>query len=270
MSAIRRLLLLFALALPASAAARSAPSYESSVAPDGSLRLYAPGVLRSDEGTIELTVRFSKPTSEFGNAWEFLVSTQCAKNLGPGGYTMLGAFIPPAPERGLTFLIRTARGSTYLNSPTFTCRNGEVMNLAFSWGRELRFYVNGVLKGRTSWRGPLDADLFSPFLTVERLGPYNTAQLRISTRERAATELNPDPSLPFLPDDDTVFIADQGLTRFEQRTTRWHTASACGRCAMLASAVSMLILVCGRLSGREPAFAIPGSDANRASPWPCR
>jgi hypothetical protein len=183
-------------------------------------------VLRPDEGTIELTVRFAKPTSEFGNSWEFLISTECGRSLGPGGISMFAVCIPPEPEKGITFLLLTARGSTYLNYPSFTCRNGDAMNLAFSWGRELRFYINGVLKTKTPWRGPLEADLFSPYLSVERLSPYNTSQMRITTRERTALELNADPGRPFLPDDDTVFIADQGLTRSELRTTRWQTESS--------------------------------------------
>ena len=218
--------LVLVLGFAASASALTPPAYDCGVAPDGSLRLYVPGVLRPDEGTIELTVRFAKPTSEFGNSWEFLISTECGRSLGPGGISMFAVFIPPEPEKGITFLIRTARGSTYLNYPSFTCRKDDVMNLAFSWGRELRFYINGVLKTKTPWKGPLEADLFSPFLTVERHSPYNTSQLRITTRERTAQELNADPGRPFLPDDDTVFIADQGLTRSELRTTRWQTESS--------------------------------------------
>ena len=209
-------------ALPATVAARSAPMYESGIVADGSLQLPVPGVLRPEEGTIELTVRFSKPTSEFGNSWEFLFSTECANDVGPGGITLLGAFMPPIPEKGLTFLIRTGRGATYLNVPTFTCRNGEVMNLAFSWGKELRLYVNGVLKGRTAWSGPLDANMISPFLTVDRLGSFNPSQLRISTRERAAAELSGDSARSFVADDDTVVLADQNLAKFQLRTTRWH------------------------------------------------
>ena len=218
--------LVFGLAASSIPWAAAAPAYDCGVAPDGSLRQYVPGVLRPDEGTIEVTVTFSKPTSEFGNNWEFIFATECGNSVGPGGISMLTAYIPPEPEKGLTFLLRTSRGGTYLNLPTFVCRRGDKMNLAFSWGKELRCYVNGVLKGRTGWKGPLEPNLFSPFMTVERFGPYNTTQMRISTRERTAAELNADPERPFVPDDDTACIAGQGLSQYELRTTAWHRESA--------------------------------------------
>jgi hypothetical protein len=198
------------------------PRFDLSPAADGTLRVPTPGIIRPDEGTIECAVRFSKPTREFGNNWEFLFTLPCGKNLGPGGNTLLGAYIAPEPAKGLFFLVRSSQGRADANATDFTCREGESFNLAFTWGRDLRLYVNGELKARSPWAGLIAADTLSPFIYFERLGPYNTSQVSISTRERRPEELASVPGAAFTVDEDTTFLAVDGLTNARLFKTPWH------------------------------------------------
>lgn len=207
-------------------AAVSPADYSQGIAKDGSLNWYVPGLIRPDAGTIEVTVEMSKPIREFGNNWEFLFSIPCGVDLKQGGNTLFGAYIPPEPSPpGMMFLIRSSNGRAEVFDPTFAFNRGDRFHLAFSWGKALRFYVNGVLKAQTPWNGPVEERLFSPFITFERGAPYHINQIRISTQERSPKELATNPKMPLAWDPHTVLLSGPETSDLHIQATPWHLSS---------------------------------------------
>ncbi|NOU85345.1 hypothetical protein GC102_06050 [Paenibacillus sp. LMG 31460] len=205
-------------------------------------RDFAPGIINSSEGTIELTARIDKPYSEFGNDYDFLFRL-IPEQSGPG-FTLINAHIPPP--------ISKPTGSTYDQPLTFFVKNGEAtngafayaqpnqlnyvvgqpFNLAFTWkmgaGGYAAIYKDGVLLTSSPTTVNAVLEKFMPYeFMIERGAPYNITNVKISTRALAANELEHSTST-FTHGVDTALLADATLgqpIQSQKFITPWHTSS---------------------------------------------
>jgi hypothetical protein len=184
-------------------------------------RQWIPGVLRPDAGTLEVTVVADRPSSELGNGWEFLFACIPVKETSQGANTLMGAFLPPEPEKGLSFLLRTGKSYWRVNVTNFMLSPGKKVNLAFTWGSALTVYVNGSQVGRVPIKDTPEEAWWPDQFRMNRFGPWNPKALKISTIEKRADELDADPETPFSADDQTSLLTGDGLARSEIRSTRW-------------------------------------------------
>ncbi|TYP79394.1 Ig-like domain-containing protein [Paenibacillus methanolicus] len=246
------LLLLLAAALPAAAGVRPEAAAAAGEGPyfvDSATwyRDYAPGTVSPNEGTVEMTVRFDKPYSEFDNDYDFMFRLIPGQS-GPG-YTLYSVYIP-LPEQKPT-------GSTWEQPLTFFVRNGDVrtgfkevraiappsklsytvgqpFNLAFSWKLGSDPYVAIYMDGEEIARTETDNEIvpvmekFVPYeFMVERAAPYNVSNLKISTRALKADELETSTD-DFTSGRDTSLLADITLgqpVQTQKFVTPWHTES---------------------------------------------
>jgi len=217
-AAIAAILFLFAWGFADLAVVPSAPYLEANAA---IYRQWIPGVIRPDAGTLEVTVLADRPSSELGNGWEFLFACIPGKEFAQGANTLLRAFLPPEPEKGLSFLLRTGKYYWRVNASNFQLSPGKRVNLAFTWGSALAVYVNGVQIGRVSIKETPDESFWPDQFRMKRFGPWNPKALRISTVEKRSDELDSDPETPFAAEDQTSLLTDEGLNRSEIRKTAW-------------------------------------------------
>ncbi|MBI4977137.1 MAG: endo-1,4-beta-xylanase [Spirochaetes bacterium] len=190
---------------------------------EGLMRYYCPGVIRAEEGTIEFTVAIDKPISEFGCDWQFMFQVVPSRKIGQGANTLIGVFMPPSPEKPeLAFLIRNGKDYYRVNVANFSYTPGQKMNLAFSWGKALVVYINGVKRGSTPMPRPLDDNYFPHEFSVSRTHPYLTDAMKVSTKALTERDLSANPSEEFTADSDTSFLAVKGLSVMKKNTSSWH------------------------------------------------
>ncbi|OPH56026.1 hypothetical protein BC351_29500 [Paenibacillus ferrarius] len=214
--------LLLTLAVPVSvgAAAIEAPDANAYFTESETLfQDYAPGILRPDQGTIQLTMRIDKDFEQFGNDWDYVFKVSPTKEI---GNTLMGIYVPARPERGLAFILRDGVNTQKALDTTFTYTPGQRINVAITWGTELRLYVNGVLKQSAPMAGPIRSDLLPYRFEVDKSEPFHTEALKISTRALSAAELTVSPGIVFTGDADTSLLAVNGLKEIEHRRTNWH------------------------------------------------
>ncbi|MCK6487461.1 MAG: hypothetical protein L6R48_03805 [Planctomycetes bacterium] len=183
------------------------------------------GVLRGDQGTIEITVRPDRPQGEFGNDWDFIVQIVPGRSLGKGANTLLSLCVPPAPRSGLAALVRTGRGVVRAANAEFAFVRGRPVNLALTWGRELALWADGRPLASTPMAEVPDEDLWPALMSFERFAPFDPQGLRISSVARTAAELDGDPATPFAADADTTLVAGPGFSAAAAATSRWQRES---------------------------------------------
>lgn len=178
------------------------------------------GVIRPEEGTVEMDVTLLRPASELGNAYDFLFQMLPAKNI--GGNTLMGLFVPAAyhPTKGLNFILRDERSTSVAHWPAFTAKKGETLRLAFSWGKEMRLFVNGRLVAtapRTAPPSPIP-----PRFEVRREDPFHVEGLKISSRQVPESTLAAENGKPLQRDEHTTFLADGDFHSVSTFKTPWH------------------------------------------------
>ncbi len=181
---------------------------------------YIPGIIRPDEGTIELTLVPSKPASEFTASYDFAFLVIPGQEI--SGRTLMGLHIPP-PSHGTTgwnFICRNENKSATVNYPKLEFEAGQPIRIACSWGSELRLFINGKLVASKPY-----SRLISPLpalFKVRRSTPFNTRSVRISSCALPEERLGADPQKEFTADPDTTLLVTDGLKRIETFQTAWH------------------------------------------------
>ncbi|MEK6794548.1 MAG: endo-1,4-beta-xylanase [Spirochaetota bacterium] len=196
----------------------------------GLFRGYTTGVIRPDEGTVEVELSFSKPVEEFASAdGQFIFAVKPARRPGKDGNTLLCLFMPPEPGRGLSALVRTGKGYYRVDMPSFSYVKNEMIHLAMSWGKALTLFVNGRAVGSTPMKEGIGPEFLSHGFQADMFPPFNVHAMKLSTR--ASGEGDVYPGRLHVADDDTSFIASNGMRDVSYRTTRWHTS--CGYHALI-------------------------------------
>ncbi|EIP98532.1 beta-1,4-xylanase [Opitutaceae bacterium TAV1] len=181
----------------------------------------AAGIIRADQGTVELDITFLRPSSELGNGYDFIFRMIPDGKLGETQRTLLGLFVPPLyhPLQGLNLIARddTSTGTAYW--PGLAAPSGHTVRMAFSWGAELRLYVNGQLVSRSSHRAPLSS--MPAIFQVSRRAPLRVDNLRVSSVQLPTNRLA---SGNFTREEDTTLLAGDGLASVATYPTPWHQA----------------------------------------------
>lgn len=206
---------------PTSSASTSSTILNTLTSDENWFYYYIPGILRPDEGTIELTLVPTKPASEFTAAYDFAFLVVPGQEL--GGRTLMGLHIPP-PSHGTTgwnFICRNENKTGTVNYPKLDFEAGKPIRIACSWGSELRLYINGKLVANKPYSrlvSPLPA-LFK----VRRAEPFNARSVRISSSALTEDRLIGDPQKEFTADPDTTLLATDNFKKIETFQTPWHT-----------------------------------------------
>lgn len=188
-------------------------------------RCWTPGVIRPDQGTIEVVITPDRPMREFGNDWHFVFSGVPARVLGSGANTMIGLFVPPLPEHGLVAIMRSGTKTYKVLAPDVDFTPGKPTALAVSWGTALTLARDGVVLGSTPMDTTPDESLWPDHLTFGRYAPFSPQAVRISTSVRPATDLLRTET-PATVDGDVSLLADDALQRVRLNRTAWHTATS--------------------------------------------
>ena len=212
------LLLMILIALPAAEPVGDAPYLAANAA---QWRCWTPGVIRPEQGTIEVVVVSDRPMREFGNDWHFVFSAVPAKVLGNGANTLIGLFVPPLPDTGLVAIMRSGTRTYKVVAPDVEFTPGLPTVLAVSWGTALTLMRDGVVLGTTPMADVPDEALWPDHLTVGRFAPFHPQVVRISTSARPVTSLLTATATPTI-DDAVSLLADGGLQQLHLNRTTWH------------------------------------------------
>ncbi len=190
----------------------------------GVFRYYTAGIVRPDEGAIEVICKIDQPLSEFGNDWEFAWTIAPVKEIAKGGNTLMGLFVPARPwkQGALRFIARNGQTVAAADSQKFEYPIGKPFVISCTWGKEVRVYVNGTLLASGKLPAPIPAGFFPYAFKVERFAPFNVQSIKISSKELEASELCRDANAGFSPDEDTTLIAKDGLGKAERFVSSWH------------------------------------------------
>ncbi|HEV7300135.1 MAG TPA: endo-1,4-beta-xylanase [Tepidisphaeraceae bacterium] len=184
-------------------------------------RFPAPGVVRQDAGTIEMTVVMTRPLDQFGNAYDFMLEMVPAQQTLKAN-SCLGVLIPinGHPTKGLNVVARSNEGAGVAHTATPGLVQGQPTRIAISWGKRLNLYVNGKEVASSGFRSPL-ATLPATF-AVSRCDPWIVSEVRVSSAQLDAKDLAADPSKPMQAIADTTLLATEDLKKVITPTTAWH------------------------------------------------
>ncbi|MDZ4198908.1 MAG: hypothetical protein U1E27_06440, partial [Kiritimatiellia bacterium] len=231
MTKVHRFTSAFALCLFAASCGRTDISQKGSAPADSAgssspqWTTLLPGIVRGDQGTMEITVQIDRPQREFGNNWEFLIQVVPGKVIGEGANTLLGIFVPPEPDGGLVALIRTGKNVVRAQARNWECTPGKPMNLAVSWGKSLTLWCDGKPLATTAMTEFPEESLWPADVAINRFAPFHPAGIRISSIERVAGTLDADPLKPFIADADTTLLAGADLRPLPVAASRWQRES---------------------------------------------
>lgn len=205
-------------------------------------RDFAPGIISPNEGTVEMTVRFDKPYSDFGAWYDFMFRLIPGQS-GPGNTLYSVHMSPPTSkptgstyDQPLTFFVKNGNGTTgafaYAQPADLNYTIGQPFNLAFTWklgpSGYVAIYKDGVQLARTSTSIDPVQEKYIPYeFMVERGAPYNVTNLKVSTRSLDAAELEHSTSA-FTRGTDTSLLADIALgqpVQTQKFVTPWHASS---------------------------------------------
>lgn len=189
----------------------------------GWLNYHAPGIIRPDQGTVEMTIQPSQDSTQFGNAWDFVFRLLPAQPV--GGNTLLGVLFPSLEygESSIRLVSRAQRQYCNVSYPDIRFKAGEKLNIAFSWGTELRLYINGKLVSAQSYTTPIAP--IPAIFSIQRDNPFHTQSVKISSIQLSAEQLASDPNAEFQADGDTTFLASDRLTRTKTFESAWQKES---------------------------------------------
>ncbi len=183
---------------------------------------YAPGIINTGAGTVELTVTPAKPATEFESDWSFAFEMSPAQPLAASTARNILGICTASGENNSRGLFAVARRggeqTSYAKTGLEALVQGKPVNIACSWGKDgLRLYVNGQLKNRSDFTGeigPIPAQF-----RVCRAAPFAVSAMRISSRQLPDPELNSNPGMAFTAGPDTTFLAGNNLAQAEYRIT---------------------------------------------------
>lgn len=212
------LLVVFAPHLPRASAAPETSRAEAAAA-DWFEHL-APGVIRPDQGTVEMDVTCLRPASELGNAYDFIFRLLPGDDIGQR--TLMGVFVPAAYHAtpGLNFLARDERSTGVANWAGFSPRTGERFRIVVSWGEELRLHVDGRLVARAPHRAPLSP--LPAVFEVRRDGPFRVECLRISSVQMPVERVTAAARAVLTREAHTTLIVGERLVTAATYPTPWH------------------------------------------------
>ncbi|HAI11667.1 MAG TPA: hypothetical protein DCM28_08175 [Phycisphaerales bacterium] len=188
---------------------------------------YAPGIIRADQGTVQMTVLMDKPSSELGNDWEPLFQMTPAKEI--GGNSLMTLMFPQLSykEPGIWFVVRSdasspvSYGKVHYSDVSFDA--GQVVHFAFSWGEQLRVYINGKRVGSAAFNQPI-----SPIPAVfhlARVSPFRTQSVKISSIQLEDQQIARDAQQSLDVDTHTTFLVQDALKTVQTFVTPWHKHS---------------------------------------------
>ncbi len=181
------------------------------------------GVIRPDEGTMEMTFNPVRPMSGIGNNYEFAMGVFTSKVTSGLSINIFALYAPPRPETGMIFLYKSKTSSQYLRIPEFDWEAGDKFNVACTWkaGDKMCIYKDGVLMGSVDMGDAMTEDILPAYFRVDKISPFNVRKVKFSTRAKAAEELDLNVDGDFSIDKDTSLITHDGLTGTEFYITEW-------------------------------------------------
>lgn len=191
------------------------------------MQCYAPGIIRPDQGTIQMTVIMDKPSSELGNDWESLFRMTPAQDI--GGNSLFTLMFPQLSykEKGLWVVARSDASGRIdygkIHDPDVSFDAGQTVKLALSWGKQLRVYIDGKRVGTAAFNQPL-----SPLPAVFRMScasPYRTQAVKISSIQMDDAAIAADAMQSLDEDENTTFLALDALKTAQTFVTPWHQSS---------------------------------------------
>lgn len=187
---------------------------------------YAPGIIRADQGTVQMTVLMEKPSTELGSGWESLFNMVPAQNI--GGNSLLTLIFPELSynELGLWLVGRSndtgPTSSAKIFAPAISFTAGQTVHLAFTWGSgELRVYFNGTRIGTAAFAHNITP--MPAVFRVARLSPFRTQSMKISSVQLADATIAVEAQNALVADADTTFLAVDSLATAHTYTTPWHS-----------------------------------------------
>ena len=196
-------------------------------------RYYAPGVLRTDEGTIELTICPDRPATEFGNGYDMPFKISSAVNEGNATMNIFAICIPQLTETrtepSLQIVMKNRNGATYLEKPfsSMPYEVGKKINIAVTWkvGGSMCLYASNeygtTCLGTVALSSGIDEDTLSYFFQADKEGPFHVSELKISSKQLSASELS-------IPDgfndssSDVTLVTSDNLKNTTVKKSNWH------------------------------------------------
>ena len=199
-------------------------------------RYYAPGVIRPDEGTIEMTICPDRPATEFGNGYDMPFKITSAVNEGNATANIFAICIPQLTETRteptIQIVMKNRSGATYLEKPfsSMSYEVGKKINIAVTWkvGGELRLYASNeyrtTLIGTAGLSSGLEEDTLSYFFQVDKEGPFHVSELKISSRQLSQWELSKLNNFNGTSSDVTL-VTSGNLENTTVKKSNWHSSS---------------------------------------------
>lgn len=186
---------------------------------------YVPGIIRPDQGTIEFTLIIDRSPNAWGSAWDFLFKMVPAQPI--KGFNLFGILFPNlqgVAEPSVQVVARhgDVNTSVYWKKPQYPVN--QPINLAITWGTHLKLYINGKQIGSSKMAGPIQP--MPALFEVQRMSPFNTQAMKVSSIELPAERLQASPSQPFTADEHTTFLAAKNLTQARTFVSQWHRSSS--------------------------------------------
>ena len=186
-------------------------------------RDYLHGIIRPDEGTMEMTFNPVRSMSEMGNNYEFAMGVFTSQVTSGLSINIFAVYTPPQPETGIYFLFKSKTSSQYLKLTDFDWQAGDRFNVAFTWkaGEEMCAYKDGELVGSIPMGDGMTEDILPYSFRVPRTTPFNVRKIKFSTRAKSAEELDLNTDTNFDTDSDTSFVTSEGLVNPKRFVTDW-------------------------------------------------
>ncbi len=187
---------------------------------------YTSGVIRPEQGTVELLLDMEKPMEQFGDTWDFLFGMKPAQAIGKNAKTLVGVYVLPEPEKGLRAIFRDAKETRTLAFESFSYVPRTKLLVAFSWGKRLRLFVDGKMVAENDKSYAIPDELMPYLFTVDKKDHFKTEALRVSSKELEENELAHDPVAGFKTTPDTTLLATGNLATTELFRSAWHGETA--------------------------------------------
>lgn len=201
-------------------------------------RYYAPGVIRPDEGTIELTICPDRPYTEFGNGYDMPFKISSAVNEGNATANIFAVCIPQLTETRteptLQIVMKNRSGATYIEkkfSEISAFGVNKTINLAITWkanGNMVLYSIdqNGskTQLASVSLGYPLEDDTLPYVFYVDKEGPLHVSEIKISSKQLSQWYLS-KPGGFNSNSADTTLVTTNNLEETTVKKSNWHSSS---------------------------------------------
>lgn len=194
---------------------------------DGPLspHMFAYGSVRPDEGSVQIKMKPGKSVEQFGNDWDFAFIMRTAKTPTPqGAMTILGIYLQPMPDKGLTCILRgkTERSTAIYEDFSYTPDEDMIISITWKAGGKLNMYQNGKLVCSVDCPQGINDDVIPYQMEVESSSKFGVSEIKVDTRELSASEVSADPTKHFGATASTSLISTDKFNTIEYRKTDWH------------------------------------------------